>query len=107
MGQARDQLSGEGDIGLRTAAAVVVDQGGKAMARRLGKADVAGDHGVEHDLAEHGADIGGDLFGQAIAAIVHGERDADDRQRRIEARPDPFNGGEQLTETFEGEELAL
>ena len=40
---------------------MIVDQRRHAVARRLGQADVARDHRVEHDLAEAGADIVGDL----------------------------------------------
>uniref|UniRef100_A0A183BUV4 LigA n=1 Tax=Globodera pallida TaxID=36090 RepID=A0A183BUV4_GLOPA len=86
---------------------MIVDQRRQAMARRLGEADIARDHRVEYDPAEHGADIVRHLIGQAIAAIIHGEHHAEDRQAGIEATADALDRAEQLAEPFEREELAL
>ena len=56
-GRRVDHFARQRDIGLRPGAAMIVDQRRQAVARRLGQADVARDHGVEHDLAEHRADV--------------------------------------------------
>ena len=86
---------------------MIVDQRRHAVARRLGQADVARDHRVEHDLAEAGADIVGDLDGQIVAPVEHGQRDAEDRQLGIEAGADPLDRLQQLAEPLEREEFGL
>ena len=105
--QPRDQLAGQRHIGFRARAAMVVDQGRQAVARRLREADVARDHRVEHHLAEAGADVVGDLGGEVVAPVVHGERDAEDRELGIEAGADPLDRLEQLAEPFQREEFGL
>ncbi len=77
------------------------------MARRLRQTHVAGDDGLEDEVAQAGADIVGNLVGQAIAPVVHGERDAEDRQVRIEAAANPVDRLEQLRQALERKKLAL
>ena len=86
---------------------MIVDQRRQAVARRFGQADVARDHRLEHDLAEAGADVVGDLGGEVVAPVEHGERDAEDRQLGIEAGADPLDRLEQLAEPLEREEFGL
>ena len=81
-GQRPISFARECHIGVRARAAMIVDQRRQAVARRFGQADVARDHRFEHELAEAGAHVVGDLVGQAVAAVEHGQRDAEDRQVR-------------------------
>ena len=105
--QAADQLARERHIGAAAGAGVIVDQRRQAMARRFGQADVARNDRFEHQRAEARADIVGDLVGQAVAAVEHGQRDADDAELGIEALLDALDRLQQLAQSFEREEFAL
>ena len=106
-GRRADQLAGQADIGLRAGALEVVDQRRQAVARRLGQAHVARNDRLEHRLAEAGADVLRDRLRQIVAAVEHGQRDAEDRQLRIERAADPLDRLQQLAQPLEREELAL
>ncbi len=51
--------------------------------------------------------IAGHLFGQGVAAIIHGQHHALNLQGRIEAAAYQLNGAHQLRQAFQGEEFAL
>ena len=96
-GSRADQLARQRDIGFGAGAAEVVDQRRQAVARRLGQAHVARHDGLEHRRAEAGADVVGDRLRQIVTAVEHRQRDAEDRQLRIErergsARPSAAAG---------------
>ena len=54
----------------------VVGEGGKAVAGGFGEADVAGDDGVEEQVAEVLFELFADFDDEAAAAVVHGAGDA-------------------------------
>src|SRR3546814_5098861 len=70
-------------------------------------ADVTWNDGLEHHLAEHGADIVGDLPGKVVAPVVHGKRHAEDGEAAIEAGADALDRLQELTEPLEREEFGL
>ena len=86
---------------------MIIHQCRQAIARRFRQAHVARDRGLEHQVTNHRTHVLRHLFGQAIAAIGHRQRHADDRQRRIETGAHPLDRVEQLAQSLEREELAL
>jgi len=61
------------------------------MARRLRKPHVAWDDRFEHEVAEAFADVVGNLIGQPVAPIEHGQGDTDNAEIGIETPLDPLN----------------
>src|SRR5262245_32135061 len=85
---APDHFRGELNVSLAAGAAIIVEQHGLAVRRRLGHAHIArNDRGIDL-LAEHAADVVHHLVRQAGALVVHGEHDAMDLELRVEADPD-------------------
>ncbi len=66
-----------------------------------------GNHRVVHLVAHVGANVGHHLPRQAVARIEHRQHDAVDGERGIERAPHLIDGGQQLGQAFEREELAL
>ncbi len=86
---------------------MVVDQRGEPVARRFRQTHIARDNGVEHHLTEDGADIFRHLLGQAIATVIHRQRNAQNLKARIEPCSNAFDGVEQLAQSFERKKLTL
>ena len=78
---------------------VVVDDG-DAVARRLAEADVARDHGVEHQRREVRADLALDVLGELRARVVHRQQHARDGQARVELALDQRQRVEQAGEAL-------
>jgi hypothetical protein len=86
---------------------MIIDQRRYAVTRRFGEADVAWNGRFEHELSEAGPHIFGDLIGQPITSIEHGQRDSDDPEIGIEALLHTLHRGEELAQTLKRKELAL
>ena len=86
---------------------MVIDQRRHPVTGRFAEPDVARDHVLENQLAQAIAHIVGNLIGQSVAAIEHGQDDPDDAEVGIEALLDPFDRLEELAEPLEREEFAL
>src|SRR5208283_902801 len=89
---AANHFAGERQIGQGAARLLVVKQGGLAEARRLGQADIAGNHGTEHLLPEVLDQLRGHLVRQIVARIEHSAQQALDLQLRIDAGADLLDG---------------
>ena len=77
------------------------------MARRLGQAHVARDHGLVDLFAEEFAHLVHDLIGQLRAAVVHGHDDALHRQFRIQALIAHFDAAHEVGNALERVIFAL
>ena len=86
---------------------MVIDQRRHSVTGRFAEPDVARNHVLENQLAQAIAHIVGNLIGQAIAAVEHGQNDPDDAEIGIEALLYPFDRLEELAEPLEREEFAL
>jgi len=107
LGQSRDQLAGQTDVRFGARTFEIVDQSREPVAWRFRQPHVPRHDRVEHRSAETGSDVLRNRLRQIVAAVEHGQRNAEDRQFRIEGRADPLDRLEQLAEPFEGKELAL
>ena len=86
---------------------LVVGDGGFAVARRLGQAHVARDHGLVDLFAEEFAHLVHDLIGQLRAPVIHGHDDALYAQLRIEALVAHFDAAHEIGDALERVILAL
>jgi hypothetical protein len=77
------------------------------MTGRFSKADAARDDGLKNLIGEEFAEIGGHLFREVGAFVVHRQENSFDLERMPEGVPDALNGVHQTGYSFEGEELAL
>src|SRR6266511_4832053 len=69
-----EDLTRQGDIGLRAFAFAIERHGGRAEARRLGEPYVARNHGLVHFLAEVLLQLRLHLLRERIARVVHGSK---------------------------------
>ena len=95
FGQTPDQFARQCHIGLRAGATNIVDECRQPVAWRLGKPNVTRDDRLEDDLPQTGANVFGNLLGQPVTPIIHGQCDAEDRQARIKLGPDPVRPSEE------------
>ena len=86
---------------------LVIGDGGLAVARRLGQAHVARDHGLIDLFAEELAHFVHDLIGQLRAAVVHGHDDALHGQRRVQALVAHFDAAHEVGNALERVVFAL
>ncbi len=98
-------LAREAEVALGALGLGVVEQAGLAVGGRLAELHVAGDDGVEH--VEVGLHLVGDLVGEGVAAVEHGQHDALDAELGVEGALDAVDGGHEVGEPFEGVVLAL
>jgi|HubBroStandDraft_5_1064220.scaffolds.fasta_scaffold02076_2 hypothetical protein len=85
----------------------VVEHDGHAVAGRFCQADIARNDGFKDLRAEKAAEIGGNLLGKRGAVVVHREKDAFDREGRIDGASEAHQGVEEFGDAFECQELAL
>ena len=71
-----NQFIGQVEISLGAFGVGVVGEGGEAVAGGFSEADVAGDDGVEEQVAEVLFELFADFDDEAAAAVVHGADDA-------------------------------
>ena len=71
----------------------VVGEGGEAVAGGFGEADVAGDDGVEEQVAEVLFELFADFDDEAAAAVVHGADDAGYVEVGVDGLADFADGG--------------
>ena len=71
------------------------------------EADIAGNLDGGDFFAEIALNIFGDLLGEFVAGVDHGEDDLGDLDLRIDAFANDFDGFGELGEAFEGVEFAL
>ena len=102
-----DNLAGQVQVRPRAGAIDVIDQHRAAMAGGFRHPHVAGNDGGVNLVAEMAAHVGGDHFGQVVAAVEHGQHDALDFKGRVKGLPDPFYGLDQIANAFQGEKFAL
>ena len=105
--QPPDHFSGEADIGLGAGAFEVVDQGRQVRGSALPTGARCAARPSRTPRAKAGADIVADRLAKVVAAVEHGQRDAEDRQLGIEGEADPLDRLKQLAEPLERKELAL
>src|ERR1035441_3805258 len=102
-----EDLFGEFDVAFRPLGPGVVGQDGFAETGRFGQAYAARDDGPEDLVFEELAQVGGHLARKVGPVVVHGQEDAFDGERMLEAFADPVDGVHELRDAFQGEELAL
>jgi len=85
----------------------VVEHYRHAVAWRFGKPNIAWDDGFKDLGTEKAAEVGGNLLRQRGAVVVHGKKDAFDRERRIDRSAKAHEGIEELRNAFERQILAL
>src|ERR1035438_4072303 len=102
-----EDLFGESDIAFRPLGSGVIGQDGFAETGRFGQANAAGDDGAEDLVFEELAQVGGHLARKVGPVVVHGQEDAFDGERMLEAFANPVDGVHELRDAFQGEELAL
>ena len=91
----------------RTLGLFVIGDGGFSMARRLGQAHVARDHGLIDLFAEELAHFVHDLVGQLRAAVIHGHDDALHGQLRVQALVAHLDAAHEVGNTLERIVFAL
>lgn len=91
--QTCNQFIGQVEISLRTFGVGIVGEGGEAVAGGFGKADVAGDDGVEEQVAEVLFELFADFNDEAAAAVVHGADDACYVEVGVDGLADFADGG--------------
>ena len=101
------QLARQPLVGEAAAAGAVVDQRRDRVRRRLAEPDVARDHRVVDQRAQVVPHVGGDLSGQVIASVVHGQHNTLYPEPRIGVGADRLHRAHQLRQALEREELAL
>jgi hypothetical protein len=94
-------------VGVRAPGAGGVRGDRKAVARRLTQPDVAGDHGIQHQVSEALAHLVHHLVGEGQATVVKGEHDAGDAELGVELAAEQADGVGEQAETLQGVELAL
>ena len=101
------QLLGQAQVALRAAGARVVDQRRLAVAGSLRQPHVARDAGCAQLLPEEGLQLARYLLRQVGAIVEHGEHNALDRERRVQALAQAFQRVQKLADAFEREVLRL
>lgn len=71
----------------------VVGEGGEAVAGGFGEADVAGDDGIEEQVAEVLFELFADFDDEAAATVVHGADDAGYVEVGVDGLADFADGG--------------
>ena len=97
-----NQFIGQVEISLGAFGVGVVGEGGEAVAGGFGEADVAGDDGVEEQVAEVLFELFADFYDEAAAAVVHGADDAGYVEVGIDGLADFTDGGHEVGNAFEG-----
>ena len=77
------------------------------MTGSFGKADIAGNDGLEYVALEEFPQIGGNLASEIRPVIEHRQENTFDLKRMPEGVPDPVNRIHQLRDALESEEFAL
>jgi len=85
----------------------VVEHYRQPVARRLGEANISGNNGFKDLSAEKTAQIGGDLLGKRGSIVVHGEKDAFDREGWVDGTTEAHQSVQKFGDAFESEILAL
>lgn len=88
-----NQFIGQVQISLGAFGVGVVGEGGEAVAGGFGEADVAGDDGVEEQVAEVLFELFADFDDEAAAAVVHGADDAGYVEVGVDGLADFADGG--------------
>jgi len=100
-----EDLARQAEVALRPLGLRVVEQAGLPVGGRLAELDVARDDGVED--VEVGLHLVGDLVGEGVAAVEHGQHDALDAELGVEGALHAVDGGHQVGEPLERVVLAL
>src|ERR1051326_8205746 len=98
---------GELDITFGPFGSGVVGENRFPEAGRLGEANAAGNHGLEHFVLEKLLQVGRDLLGEVVPVVEHRQQNPSDFQRVLEAFADPVDRVPQLGHAFQREKLAL
>jgi hypothetical protein len=105
--EALHHLAREVDEGQRALGRRVEDHARLPIARGLGEADIARNHGVEHLVAEVRLQLLADLLLQRDARVEHHAQQADDLQVAVQIGVHLLDGVDQVRQAFEREVLAL
>ena len=97
-----NQFIGQVEISLRAFGVGIVGEGGEAVAGGFGEADVAGDDGIEEQVAEVLFKLFADFDDEAAAAVVHGADDAGYIEVGVDGLADFADGGHEVGNAFEG-----
>ena len=87
------QFFRQGEVGFGAFGVGVVGERGHAVAGGFGEADVAGDDGVEEQVAEVLFELFADFDDEAAAAVVHGADDAGYVEVGVDGLADFADGG--------------
>ena len=82
------QFFRQGEVGFGAFGVGIVGERGHAVAGGFGEADVAGDDGLEHQVAEMLEKLFADFDDEAAAAVVEGADDAGDVEARVDCLTD-------------------
>jgi hypothetical protein len=104
---ARQEFSGQLEVGLGAARTPVVKSNGPPVTGSLGQTDISRNDGLEEAIFEVFAEGLGDLLGQIGAVVIHGEEDALDLDVGVEGVLDALEGRNELGDAFEGEVFGL
>ena len=96
------QFFRQGEVGFGAFGVGIVGERGHAVAGGFGEADVAGDDGLEHQVAEMLEKLFADFDDEAAAAVVEGADDAGDVEARVDCLTDFAHGGDEVGDAFEG-----
>ena len=77
------------------------------MAWRFGQADISWDYALEDLIPEEAAEIGGDLFRECGAVVIHGQENTFDLEISIDRPADTHVGIKELGHALDREVLAL
>ena len=91
--QTCNQFVSQVEISLRAFGVGIVGEGGEAVAGGFGEADVAGDDGVEEQVAEVLFELFANFDDEAAAAVVHGADDAGYVEVGVDGLADFADGG--------------
>ena len=80
----------------------VVGEGGEAVAGGFGEADVAGDDGVEEQVAAVLFELFADFDDEAAAAVVHGTDDTGYVEVGVDGLADFADSGHEVGNAFKG-----
>ena len=94
------QFFRQGEVGFGAFGVGVVGERGHAVAGGFGEADVAGDDGLEHQVAEMLEKLFADFDDEAAAAVVEGADDAGDVEARVDCLTDFAHGGDKVGDAF-------
>ena len=85
----------------------VVEHYRHAVTGSLGQADVPRYNSFKYLRAEEATEVGGNLLRERSAVVIHGEKDAFDREGWVDRPTEAHQSVEKLSDTFQCQELAL